>query len=103
MKTPKQPASPRRQRRLVRVPWSRDEDETILLFYAYANGAVVSFREQANHLNRKFHGGQPVRTISAVRRRETKLLSGNANANVDLPDTAAQDSTSKSNTPAVSG
>jgi len=38
----------------------------------------------------------------AWERRKT-VKKGSRNANVDLPDTAAQDSASKSNNPAVSG
>jgi hypothetical protein len=67
------------ERRLVRVPWSADEDEKIKLDYAYANGEFNSHRSQAEDLNRKFHGGKPVRSASAVRHREGKLLSGSAN------------------------
>jgi len=66
--------------RLVRVPWSAEEDESIELDYAYANGAFNSYRFQAAELNRKFHYGEPVRSAAAVRRRESKLLSGSANA-----------------------
>lgn len=66
--------------RLVRVPWSADEDESIKLDYAYANGAFNSYRVQAAELNRKFHGGKSVRSAAAVRNREGKLLSGSANS-----------------------
>ena len=65
--------------RLVRVPWSADEDESIELDYAYANGGFNTYRSQADGLNRKFHDGNPVRSAAAVRRREGKLLSGSAN------------------------
>lgn len=65
--------------RLVRVPWSADEDEDIRITYAYANGGFPSFRIQADELNRKYHGGKPVRTSSSVRNREAVLLSGSAN------------------------
>ena len=37
--------------RLVRVPWSADEDEDIRLTYAYANGAFPSYRSQASDLS----------------------------------------------------
>ena len=65
------------QPRLVRVPWSAEEDESISRDYANANGAFPSYGSQAAGLNRKFHDGKPVRSPSAVRRREGKLLSGN--------------------------
>lgn len=65
--------------RLVRVPWSAEEDESIKLDYAMANGAFNSYRSQADGLNREFHGGKPVRSAASVRWRERKLLSGSAN------------------------
>jgi hypothetical protein len=40
---------------------------------------------------------------STVSLEENAAAKSRANANVDLPDTAAQDSASKSNNPAVSG
>lgn len=76
-----EPRSSGSERRLVRVPWSADEDESIKLDYAYANGAFPSYHSQADELNRRFHGGKPVRSASAVRRREGRLLSGSANEN----------------------
>jgi hypothetical protein len=90
----KEPPSSGSERRLVRVPWSADEDEAIRITYAYANGAFPSYRSQAAGLNRKFHDGKPVRSAASVRNREGKILSGSANAGGMARELAAQDSES---------
>ena len=61
-----------------RTEWTTEEDEQILLDYAYANGGFISYRQQAEFINAKFHSGRPVRSASSVRRREAQLLSSNA-------------------------
>ena len=61
-----------------RTPWTTEEDESITAHFMQANGAFISYRQQAECLNKMFHGGKPVRTGSAVCRRETRLLTGRA-------------------------
>lgn len=65
--------------RLVRPSWSAEEDDSIRLTYAHANGGFPSYGKQADEINRLFHGGKPVRSAQAVRRREIALLTGKAN------------------------
>src|SRR5271154_966189 len=59
-----------------RQPWTQAEDDDIRWWYGSANGAMASYKYMANQLNQRYHAGKSVRTISAVRRRETKILKG---------------------------
>lgn len=70
LQTPHSGSLPRRGR----VPWSVEEDESIKQTYAMANGGFPTYAQQATQINRAFHGGKPIRSASAVRRREGKLL-----------------------------
>lgn len=65
--------------RIVRLSWSAEEDDSIRLTYAHANGGFPTYGKQADQINRRFHGGKPVRSAQAIRRRETVLLTGKAN------------------------
>lgn len=65
-------------KRKGRTPWTPEEDESITANFMQANGSFISYRQQAEKLNQMFHGGKPVRTGSAVCRRETRLLTGRA-------------------------
>jgi len=61
----------------VRRFWTKEEDDAITAHFMQANGAFISYRKQAECLNKMFHSGKPVRTGSAVRRREIALLKPN--------------------------
>jgi len=65
-----------RVQRLVRLPFSSEEDADIRYCYEVANGTVLGYATQACQLNERYHGGKPVRSPSAVRRREGKILRG---------------------------
>lgn len=60
------------------LPWGEGEDDVITAHFRQANGAFIPYQKQAECLNKMFHGGKPVRTGSAVRRREIALLKPNA-------------------------
>jgi hypothetical protein len=49
------------------------------------------------------HGALKREDVQVIELQTTRPPKSQENVNVDLPDTAAQDSTSKSNNPAVSG
>jgi hypothetical protein len=58
------------------VPWSAAEDEDLRWWYGAANGAMTSYRHMSEELNRRYHDGKPVRTISAVCRRDGHINYG---------------------------
>jgi len=57
-----------------RIPWTEAEDAEIVRAYNQANGAFPTYSEQAGELNREFHEGRPVRSVSALKRRWKALL-----------------------------
>ena len=59
-----------------RIPWAPREDEDIRAVHAHANGAFPTYQALANQLNAAHHAGNPVRTASAVRRREGHVVWG---------------------------
>ena len=59
---------------MKRIPWTREEDESIKQTYAMANGAFPTYAQQAAWINKDLHGVNPIRSASSVRRRECKLL-----------------------------
>lgn len=59
---------------MKRIPWTQAEDDDIRRVYAHANGGFPTYEAQAQSLNREHHAGRPIRSATAVRRREAKLL-----------------------------
>lgn len=50
--------------------WTADEDAHIRQWHADENGCAHTYQWMADELNKHYHGGRPVRTAAAVRRRD---------------------------------
>lgn len=58
------------------IPWTEAEDDDLRRDYNRANGAFPTYQQQADQINKRHHGGKPVRSAASVTRRDGRVNYG---------------------------